>query len=122
VTLAPLIAAQCSGAFVLARLGLLKETPACTDESSKAGLQAIGIDVLDRPFVARGNIATAGGCLASHYLAAWVIARLEGVEAARSAIEYVAPAGEQEAYVERALKHILPHLLSTPSPRVRLTT
>ena len=66
--------------------------------------------MLDQPFVAKGNVATAGGCLASQYLAAWVIARLEGVEAARSAIHYVAPVGEKEVYVTRAMANISPFL------------
>jgi len=66
--------------------------------------------VLNQPFVARQNVATAGGCLSSQYLAAWVIARLEGVEAARSAIHYVAPVGEKEAYVTRAMANISPFL------------
>jgi hypothetical protein len=31
---------------------------------------AAGVEVLNQPFFANGNVATAGGCLASHYLAA----------------------------------------------------
>jgi hypothetical protein len=52
--------------------------------------------------VAHGNVATAGGCLGSHYLAAWVIARLAGWKAAEAVVHYVAPVGEKQAYVERA--------------------
>ena len=48
-----------------------------------------GVEVLNQAFVAKGNVATAGGCLASQYLAAWVIARLEGIEAAKSAMHSV---------------------------------
>jgi len=66
--------------------------------------------VIDAPFVAHGNVATAGGCLASHYLAAWMIARGGSVEQAREAIHYVAPVGEKEIYVERAVSVIAPHL------------
>ncbi|MFB7574154.1 hypothetical protein [Streptomyces sp. NPDC056165] len=44
----------------------------------------------DQPFYAKDNIATADGRLASHYLAAWTIARLEGNDAAESALHYVA--------------------------------
>ena len=43
-----------------------------------------------------------GGCLASHYLAAWVIARLAGWDAAESIVDYVAPVGQKREYVERA--------------------
>ena len=105
-----LIAAQCSGTLILAKLGLLGNVPACTDLISKPWVQEAGVDVLNQPFYARGNLATAGGCLASSYLAAWIIARTEGVEAAASALHYVAPVGEKEAYVTNALQHITPYL------------
>jgi transcriptional regulator GlxA family with amidase domain len=96
------IAAQCSGALVLAKLGLLANVPACTDSKTRPWVEEAGVEVLDQPFVAHGNVATAGGCLASHYLAAWVIARLAGWKAAESVLHYVAPVGEKREYVERA--------------------
>lgn len=97
-----LVAGQCSGALVLAKLGLLRDVPACTDSRTKPWVQEAGVDVLDQPFVAHGNVATAGGCLGSHYLAAWVIARLAGWKAAESVVHYVAPVGQKEDYVQRA--------------------
>ncbi|WP_166364965.1 DJ-1/PfpI family protein [Pseudomonas akapageensis] len=105
-----LLGAQCSGTLVLAKLGLLDGVPACTDLTTKPWVQEAGVDVLNQAFFAKGNVATAGGCLASHYLAAWVIARLEGVEAAESALHYVAPVGEKEEYVARGLRHITHYL------------
>jgi transcriptional regulator GlxA family with amidase domain len=105
-----LIGAQCSGTLLLAKLGLLGSIPACTDLITKPWVQEAGIEILDQPFFAQGNIATAGGCLASQYLAAWIIARTEGVEAAKSALHYVAPVGEKEDYVARAMKNIEPYL------------
>jgi len=96
------IAAQCSGALVLAKLGLLGGVPACTDSKTKPWVEEAGVKVLEQPFVAHGNVATAGGCLGSHYLAAWVIARLAGWKAAEAVVHYVAPVGEKQAYVERA--------------------
>ncbi|WEK11854.1 MAG: DJ-1/PfpI family protein [Candidatus Pseudomonas colombiensis] len=105
-----LLGAQCSGTLILAKLGLLDRVPACTDLTTKPWVQDAGIEVLNQPFFARGNVATAGGCLASQYLAAWFIARLAGLEAAQNAIHYVAPVGEKEAYVERALHNIRPYL------------
>ena len=105
-----LIGAQCSGTLVLAKLGLLGNIPACTDLTTKPWVLEAGVDVLDQPFFARGNVATAGGCFASQYLAAWLIARLEGEDAARSALHYVAPVGEKDEYVSRALTNIKPYL------------
>ena len=105
-----LIGAQCSGALVLAKLGLLGGVPACPDLSTKPWVQEAGVEVLNQPFHARGRVATAGGCLASSYLAAWVIARTEGIEAAASALHYVAPVGEKDAYVANALKRVQPYL------------
>jgi transcriptional regulator GlxA family with amidase domain len=110
-----LIAAQCSGALVLARLGLLGGIPACTDLTTRPWVVAAGVEVLDQPFYAKDNIATAGGCLASHYLAAWIIARLRGKEAADGALHYVAPVGEKEEYMERAWRNIAPYL-PAPAP------
>ena len=105
-----LIGAQCSGTLVLAKLGLLGAVPACTDLTTKPWVDEAGVKVLDQPFFAEGNVATAGGCLASPYLAAWVIARTEGIDAARAALHYVAPVGEKEAYVERAMGNLSPYL------------
>jgi len=105
-----LLGAQCSGTLILAKLGLLDGVPACTDSTTKPWVEEAGVAVLDRPFVANRNVATAGGCLSSQYLVAWVIARLEGVEAARNAIHYVAPVGEKDIYVERAMANIAPFL------------
>ncbi len=105
-----LIASQCSGALLLAKLGLLKGVPACTDLKTRPWLEELGVEVLDQPFFAHGNVATAGGCLASQYLAAWLIARLAGINAAQSALDYVAPVGEKELYVSRMLENVLPYL------------
>ena len=52
---------------------------------------------------------TAGGCLAAQYLAAWLLARLLGREAAVVALLCVAPVGEKDSYVSRAMAHVAPH-------------
>ncbi len=111
-----LIGAQCSGTLVLARLGLLGTVPACTDLTTKPWVQEAGVRVLDQPFFADGNVATAGGCLASPYLAAWLIARSEGIAAARDALHYVAPVGEKDDYVARALAAVAPYLPAATTP------
>ena len=101
-----LVGSQCSGALLLARLGLLDDVPVCTDLITKPWVVATGANVVDAPFAANGNVATAGGCLASQYLAAWVITRLVDADAARAALHYMAPVGEKDQYVERAMAHV----------------
>ncbi|EHY76832.1 AraC family transcriptional regulator [Pseudomonas kunmingensis] len=105
-----MIGAQCSGTLLLAKAGLLNGVPGCTDLTTKPWVQEAGIEVLEQPFFARDNLATAGGCLASIYLAAWTLARLVGLDAAAEALHYVAPVGEKEDYVARALANIEPYL------------
>lgn len=105
-----LIGAQCSGTLLLAKLGLIGDLPACTDLTTKPWVIEAGVKVVDRPFIAHGNVATAGGCLASQYLAAWVIARGGSLEDAAEALHYVAPVGEKEACVERAMAAVMPYL------------
>jgi hypothetical protein len=94
----------------MAKLGLLGELPACTDLTSKPWVIEAGIRVLDQPFYAKGNLATAGGCLSAPYLAAWVIAKLAGEGASAEVLHYVAPVGEKQAFVERALAVVRPYL------------
>ena len=101
-----LIGAQCSGTFLLARLGLLGSLPACTDLTSKPWVQAAGVEVVNQPFISSGNVATAGGCLSAQYLCAWVIARLKGEDDAREVLHYFAPVGEKDEYVERGMRHV----------------
>ncbi|UJJ32566.1 DJ-1/PfpI family protein [Halopseudomonas maritima] len=101
-----LLAAQCSGALLLARLGLLRGMPACTDLTTRPWLVEAGVEVLEQPFYQQGNTATAGGCLASVYLTAWLIYRLLGEEAAAQAIHYVAPVGEKDTLVQRVLAQL----------------
>ncbi|MDB5673467.1 MAG: DJ/PfpI family protein [Sphingomonas bacterium] len=105
-----LIGAQCSGTLLLAKLGLIGDLPACTDLTTKPWVIEAGVAVLDAPFVAHGNVATAGGCLASHYLATWMIARMGSRADAESAIHYVAPVGEKDAWVARAMAVVTPFL------------
>lgn len=84
--------------------------PVCTDVTSKPWVVSAGARVIDAPFVAHGNVATAGGCMAAHYLAAWAIARGAGEAAARAVIDYVAPVGEKAETVSRVMGVVAPFL------------
>lgn len=111
-----LIGAQCSGALLMARLGLLADMPACTDLTTKPWLVEAGVRVEEAPFHARGPIATAGGCLASQYLAAWMMLRGAGEVAAKQALHYAAPVGEKDSYVERLLAVVRPFVPASSAP------
>jgi transcriptional regulator GlxA family with amidase domain len=108
-----LLVGQCSGALVMAALGLLDGTPACTDLVTRPLLEKRGQNVLDQAFYANGNVATAGGCLASQYIAAWLISRRLDTEAAATIIRYAAPVGQQDEYVARTMATIRPFLSET---------
>lgn len=105
-----LLGSQCSGTFLLAKLGLLGDAPACTDTTSKPWVQAAGANIVNQAFYANGNIATAGGCLSAQYLSAWLLARLKGIETAREVLHYFAPVGEKDDYVARGMAHIEAHI------------
>lgn len=105
-----LIGAQCSGTLLLAKLGLVGDLPACTDLTTKPWVIEAGVKVIDAPFVAHGNVATAGGCLASQYLATWIIARGASIHDAEEAMHYVAPVGEKALYVAQAVRVVAPFI------------
>jgi len=107
------ITSQCSGALVLIKLGLVTGMPVCTDRWTQNWVEAAGYEVLDQPFYARGRVATAGGCLAAHYLATWLIWEGAGQEAAIKALSYVLPHGEEDEYTQRALSVVEPFLSLT---------
>jgi GNAT superfamily N-acetyltransferase/putative intracellular protease/amidase len=96
-----LLASQCSGALILARLGLLEHAAVCTDTGTRPWLQQAGIEVLERAFIANGNVASAGGCLAAQYLASWVLWRLGGRACVAQVADYVAPVGERDDWLQR---------------------
>ena len=94
-----LIGSQCSGALFLQRLGLLEHTIS-TDTLTAPRLLEVGMEVADQPLYAEGNIASAGGCLSSYYLAAWMITKATNWQTAADIIHYVAPVGQKDDYVE----------------------
>jgi transcriptional regulator GlxA family with amidase domain len=99
-----LIGSQCSGVLILQALGLVEPgQEVCTDLGNAERVAELGLVMSQQPFIARGNVATAGGCLASQYLATWIVERAAGAKAARDMIWYAAPVGEKDAYADRAL-------------------
>lgn len=84
----------CSGSLILAKLGLLEGKTATTYPTSKSVLESFGVEVVEKPFVAHGNVATAGGCLAQQYLVGWVIENLAGKDWRDLITKSIQPVGE----------------------------
>lgn len=93
-----LIGSICSGALLLAKLGLLNGKTATTHPAAKEMLMSLGVEVIDAPFVQHGNIATAGGCLSAQYLVAWVVERLYGTEKRKAVLQEISPVGQFDVY------------------------
>ena len=91
---AQLIGSICSGSLILAKLGLLDGKTATTYPTSKPLLESLGVEVVEKPFIAHGNIATAGGCLAQQYLIGWVVEKLADEDWRDLIIKAIQPVGE----------------------------
>jgi transcriptional regulator GlxA family with amidase domain len=89
-----LIGSICSGSLILAKLGLLDGKTATTYPTAKSALESFGIEVVEKPFIAHGKIATAGGCLAQQYLIHWVIENLVDKDWADLVVKAIQPVGE----------------------------
>lgn len=89
-----IVGSICSGALLLAALGLLGKGPATTYPTAVPLLQSLGVEVREAPFVSLGRVATAGGCLAAQYLAGWVIEHLRGRELRERVLRSCQPVGE----------------------------
>jgi transcriptional regulator GlxA family with amidase domain len=88
------IGSICSGALILAKLGLLDGRKATTYPTTKGLLESFGVTVVEQPFVASGNVATAGGCLAQQYLVGWFIENLAGRDWRDLVLRSIQPVGE----------------------------
>jgi transcriptional regulator GlxA family with amidase domain len=89
-----LIGSICSGALILARLGLLQNKTATTYPTTKTLLESFGVEVIEKPFIANGNVATAGGCLAQQYLIGWVVENLADKDWRDLILKSIQPVGE----------------------------
>jgi transcriptional regulator GlxA family with amidase domain len=88
------IGSICSGALLLAALGLLEGKTATTYPTTKTALEGFGVEVIEKPFVAHGRLATAGGCLAQQYLIGWVVENLAGRDWRDLILKSIQPVGE----------------------------
>jgi len=88
------IGSICSGALILARLGLLEGKTATTYPKSKMLLESFGVEVVEKLFVAHGRIATAGGCLAQQYLIGWIVENLADKTWRDLIVQSIQPVGE----------------------------
>jgi transcriptional regulator GlxA family with amidase domain len=95
-----LIGSMCSGALILAAMGLLSGKSATTYPSAKILLEGYGVNVVEQPFVCEGNIATAAGCLAAQYLTGWVIERLIGKQMRETVLKSISPVGEGLSFAD----------------------
>jgi transcriptional regulator GlxA family with amidase domain len=111
-----LIGSQCSGALFVHALRLLEGMPVCTDVNTRPLVERAGVRVLDQTFYAKGPLASAGGCLASPYLAAWVIMRALGRAEADAALQYVAPVGEAQRFIAGILDVVERYVVAAPEP------
>lgn len=93
-----LVGSICGGAFILERLGLLRDGPATTHPDAMKELQALGVDVRKQALVCNGNVATAGGCLSAVYLIGWVVEMLFGSAKRAEALRELIPAGQQPTF------------------------
>ena len=89
-----MIASVCSGALLLAALGLLTGKTATTYPTTKQLLERFGVTVEEKPFIAHGNIATSGGCLAAQYVVGWVIENKADKEWKELVLKSIQPVGE----------------------------
>jgi transcriptional regulator GlxA family with amidase domain len=90
-----LICSMCSGALLLAGLGLLNGITATAYPSAYTALREMGVTVVeDNHLVVHGNVATAAGCLAAVDLMGWAIAQLYDEKTKQDVIASVLPVGQ----------------------------
>lgn len=95
-----LICSMCSGALLLASLGLLKGISATTYPTATEALRELGVEVVeDQHLVVHGNIATAAGCLAAIDLVQWAVERLYDEATSKDVIASVLPVGQGQVCI-----------------------
>jgi len=95
-----LICSMCSGALLLAGLGLLDGLSATTYPTAFTTLREMGVEVIeDRHLVTHDNIATAAGCLAAVDLVGWAVEKLYDAETRQAVIASVLPVGQGQVCI-----------------------
>lgn len=95
-----IICSMCSGALILAALGVLKGISATTYPTAVEELRSFGVEVeTTKHLVTHGNIGTAAGCLAAVDLMGWAIERLYNDVTSRDVIASVLPVGKGQACI-----------------------
>lgn len=103
---AQLIGSQCSGALILHAKGLLPKMAVSTDDATRPALERMGAMVSRQSFTCHDRVATAGGCLSSIVLSAWVLTELLGERSAKAALRQVAPIGNKDEFVEETIRTV----------------
>jgi transcriptional regulator GlxA family with amidase domain len=95
-----IICSMCSGALIIAALGLLKGLSATTYPTVFELLKSYDVDVIeDKHLVTHGNIGTAAGCLAAVDLIGWAIEKLYNEKIREDVIASVLPVGQGQVCI-----------------------
>jgi transcriptional regulator GlxA family with amidase domain len=95
-----IICSMCSGALILAALGILKGISATTYPTAVEELRGFGIEVeTAKHLVTHGNIGTAAGCLAAVDLMGWAIEKMYDQKVRQDVIASVLPVGQGQACI-----------------------
>lgn len=97
-----MIASVCSGALLLAALGLLADKTATTYPTTRPLLEEFGVTVEEKPFIAHGNVATSGGCLAAQYVVGWVLENKADMAWKELVLKSIQPVGEGLSFSDAA--------------------
>ncbi len=95
-----MIGSICEGSLLLAALGLLEGKEATVYPTARRELEAMGVRVVEKPFVVNGNVATAAGCLATQYLVGWVVEKMLGRAERERLLKLIQPVGEGLSYAD----------------------
>jgi len=95
-----IICSMCSGALILAALGILEGISATTYPTAVEELKGFGIEVeTAKHLVTHGNIGTAAGCLAAVDLMGWAIEKMYDPKVRQDVIASVLPVGQGQACI-----------------------